>query len=89
MATPGASRALPALNAVTGLFRGTLQKFEVGGSVAVAGLPFLILLITKFEGGDAEVAADALVLPDAGMDRALPKLVGWLAASSGSVIGRF
>ena len=89
MATPGASRALPALNAVTGLFRGTLQKFEVGGSVAVAGLPFLILLITKFEGGDAEGAVNALVLPDADMYRAFPKLVRGLIAWSGSVIGRF
>ena len=52
-------------------------------------MPMLILLITKFKGGDAEGAVKALVLPDADMDRALPKLVGGLVVRSGSVIGRF
>ena len=36
----------------------------------MAGLPLLILLITKFKGGDAEAAVNALLLPDADRDRA-------------------
>jgi hypothetical protein len=74
---------------MAGLLRGILQKYEVGGSIAVAGLPLLILLITKFKGGDAESAVNALVLPDADMHRALPKFVCGLAARSGGVVGRF
>jgi hypothetical protein len=43
---PGASRTQPALNAIAGLLGGILQKFEVGGAVALAGLPLLILLMS-------------------------------------------
>ena len=89
MTLPGAGRTQPALNAMAGLLRGILQKYEVGGSVAVAGLPLLILLITKFKGGDAEGAVNALVLPNADVHRALPKLVCGLAARSGGIVGRF
>jgi hypothetical protein len=74
---------------MAGLLRGILQKYEVGGPVAVAGLPLLILLITKFKGGDAEGAVNALVLPDADMQWPLPKLVCGLAAWSGNGAGRF
>ena len=49
----------------------------------------LILLITKFKGGDAQDAVNALVLPDADMDWVLPKLVYGLVARSGVVVGRF
>jgi len=86
---PGASRTEPDLNAMAGLLGGILQKFEVGGAVTLTGLPLLILLIAKLKGGDAEGAVNALVLPDADMDRALSKLVGGLVVRSGSVIGRF
>ena len=48
MALPGPGRTQPARNAMAGLLRGILQKYEVGGPVAVAGLPLLILLITKY-----------------------------------------
>ena len=44
---------------------------------------------TKFKGGDAEDVINALVVPDADMDRCPPKLVYGLAARSGVVVGRF
>jgi hypothetical protein len=65
---------------MAGLLRRILQKFEVGGAVAVAGLPLPVLLITKFKGGDTEAAVNALLLPYADMDRAFAKLVCGLAA---------